>query len=188
PCMAASLSITDDALNAAGFPRAFDCEGMPKQPVSIVRAGVPLTPVYDRATAARESGRASTGHAQPYDDEDWDGPAPENLVIAPGEQTVEDLINLVERGLYISRFWYVRQTSSHNAAATGTTRDGVWWIERGELAYPVRNLRFDQELVTALRHVRGVGRDLHTLSGFYGVHRVPALALDSFRFIGEAEA
>jgi predicted Zn-dependent protease len=187
-CMSPYLSITDDAFDVAGYPHRFDCEGMPKQRVTIVRDGVPLTPVYDRATAAREVGRASTGHAQPYDDEDWDGPAPENLVLAPGDQTVDALIRSTERGLYVSRFWYVRQTASHNAAATGTTRDGVWWIERGELAYPVRNLRFDQELVTTLRYVRGVGSELRTLSGFYGVHRVPALALDAFRFIGEAEA
>lgn len=181
------ISIADDALAAEGLPRAFDCEGWPKQRVEIVRAGVPLSPVYDRVTAAREPDKTSTGHAQPYDDEDWDGPAPENLTVAPGAHTVPELIANVRRGLYINRFWYVRQTASHRAAATGTTRDAVWWIENGELAYPVHNLRFDQELVTALQHVLGVGRDLHTLSGFYGVHRVPALALESFRFVASSE-
>jgi len=181
------ISIVDDALAADGLPRAFDCEGWPKQRVEIVRCGVPLSPVYDRVTAAREPHKTSTGHAQPYDDEDWDGPAPENLMLTPGAQTVPELISKVKRGLYINRFWYVRQTASHRAAATGTTRDAVWWIENGELAYPVHNLRFDQELVTALQHVSGVGRSLHTLSGFYGVHRVPALALDTFRFVGTSE-
>ena len=95
----------------------------------------------DRVTAAREPGRASTGHAQPFDDEDWDGPLPENVVIAPGDQTVEALIRGTGRGLYVSHFWYVRQTSAHLAAATGTTRDGLWWIVAGELAYPVTNVR-----------------------------------------------
>lgn len=185
-CLSPLISITDDAFDPDGFPRAFDCEGVPKQRVTIVRHGVPVSPVYDRLTAANEPGKTSTGHAQPYDDEDWDGPAPENLVLAPGDRSVDELIAGVERGLYINRFWYVRQTSSHNAAATGTTRDGVWWIERGELAYPVSNLRFDQELVTALRDVRGVGRELRTLAGFYGLHRVPALALDNFRFIANS--
>lgn len=185
-CLSPLISITDDAFDPDGFPRAFDCEGVPKQRVCIVQNGVPLSPVYDRLTAANEPGKTSTGHAQPYDDEDWDGPAPENLIIAPGAHSVEEMIAGVERGLYINRFWYVRQTSSHNAAATGTTRDGVWWIERGELAYPVHNLRFDQELVTALRGVRAVGRELRTLSGFYGLHRVPALSLESFRFIAHS--
>ncbi|MBL8046377.1 MAG: TldD/PmbA family protein [Anaerolineales bacterium] len=187
PSLSPYISIVDDALAADGLPRAFDCEGWPKQRVEIVRAGVPLSPVYDRVTAAREPHKTSTGHAQPYDDEDWDGPAPENLTVAFGTDAVPELIAKVKRGLYINRFWYVRQTASHRAAATGTTRDAVWWIENGELAYPVHNLRFDQELVTALQHVIGVGQNLHTLSGFYGVHRVPALALDGFRFIASDE-
>ena len=183
-CLSPLISIADDALDPRGFPQAFDCEGVPKQRVSIVERGVPVSPVYDRLTAAREAWRASTGHAQPYDD-DWDGPLPENLSLAPGRLSVEDMIRSIDRGLYITRFWYVNLTSSRNCGATGTTRDGVWWIERGELTYPVKNLRFDQELVDAFCQVRGVGRDQRTLSGFFsGVHRVPALALDSFRFIG----
>ncbi|MBP7693087.1 MAG: TldD/PmbA family protein [Anaerolineales bacterium] len=185
PCMSPLITIEDDAFDPEGWPRAYDSEGVAKRRVPIVRAGVPLSPVYDRWTAAREPGRVSTGHAQPYADEDWDGPLPENLTLAPGDQSVADLIGSVKRGLYVPRFWYVRQTAAHSAAATGTTRDGVWWIENGELAYPAADLRFDQELVTALGGVRGVGRDRPALSGFCGVHRLPALALDSFRFIGE---
>jgi predicted Zn-dependent protease len=145
---------------------------------------VPTSPVYDRLTAAREAGRASTGHAQPYDAEDWDGPLPDNLAIAPGDQTVPALIEGISRGLYITRFWYVNLVSPHDCAVTGTTRDGVWWIEGGELAYPVENLRFDQPLVEALAGLRGLGRDRRTVSGYFGgVHRVPAVALESFHFV-----
>jgi len=177
------ISIYDDAFDPDGLPQAFDCEGVPKRRVPIVVNGVPTSPVYDRFTAARERGQTSTGHAQPYDDEDWDGPLPENLALSPGDMTVEQMIHAVDRGLYISRFWYVNVTTPHDGGVTGTTRDGVWWIEDGELAYPVENLRFDQSLIRALRRVRGVGRELSTLSGLYGVHRAPALALESFRFI-----
>lgn len=178
------ITLVDDALDPDGLPRAFDCEGMPKQPVTLVERGVPLAPVYDRITAAREPGRVSTGHAQPYLDDDWDGPLPENLRLEPGASTLADLLAGLDRGLYINRFWYVRPTGAPQVAITGTTRDAVWWVERGELAYPVRTLRFDQELITALRHVRGVGNTLYTMAGFYGIHRAPALALEAFRFVG----
>jgi len=177
------VSIVDDALDLDGIPQAFDVEGVPKQRVPIVVDGVPTSPVYDRLTAARERGRASTGHAQPFDD-DWDGPLPENLHIASGDETVQEMIRSIHSGLYVTRFWYVNLTSAHECGVTGTTRDGVWWIERGELAYPVTDMRFDQELIPALAQVRGVGNELRTLSGWHGgVHRVPALALESFRFI-----
>ena len=183
-CLSPHLTILDDAYDPRGLPQAFDCEGVPKQRVPIVVQGTPISPVYDRLTAARESGRASTGHAQPFDEEDWDGPLPENLSLAPGDSTVEELIAGIDRGLYVTRLWYVNLLSPHDCDLTGTTRDGVWWIEGGELAYPVENLRFDQSLVEALAGVRGVGRERRTLAGFFGgVHQVPALALDSFRFV-----
>jgi PmbA protein len=184
PCLSPQLTIVDDAFDPAGLPRAFDCEGVPKQRVPIVTHGTPTSPVYDRATAAREPGQRSTGHAQPYDAEDWDGPLPENLAVEAGEATLDELVATVERGLYITRVWYVNMVAPHDCAVTGTTRDGVWWIENGELAYPAHNLRFDQSLVEALAGLRGVGRERRTVAGYFGgVARVPALALDSFRFI-----
>jgi predicted Zn-dependent protease len=183
-CWSPGLTILDDAYDAGGRPQAFDCEGVAKQRVPIVVQGVPLSPVYDRYTASREPGKASTGHAQRYDTDDWDGPVPENLALAPGEQTVDEMIAGVERGLYVTRLWYVNLVSPHDCTVTGTTRDGVWWIEDGALAYPVENLRFDQSLVEALAAVRGLGRERRTLAGFFGgTHRVPAMALESFRFI-----
>ena len=183
-CLSPRISIVDDGLDPQGLPQAFDCEGTPKRRVPIVVNGAPVSAVYDRLTAAREAGRVSTGHAQPYEDEDWDGPLPENLALAPGENSVEEMIRSLDRGLYVSRFWYVNLTAPGSGGVTGTTRDGLWWIERGELAYPVTNLRFDQNLIAALGHVRGIGRELRTLAGYFGdTYRVPALALESFRFV-----
>jgi PmbA protein len=183
-CLSPQLTILDDAYDPRGLPQAFDCEGVPKQRVPIVVQGTPVSPVYDRLTAAREVGRASTGHAQPFDEEDWDGPLPENLSVAPGDLAVEDMIAGLDRGLYVTRLWYVNLLSPHDCAVTGTTRDGVWWVEGGELAYPVENLRFDQSLVDALAGIRSVGRERRTVAGFFGgVHQVPALALDHFRFV-----
>jgi predicted Zn-dependent protease len=148
---------------------------MPKQRVPIVVNGTPTSPVYDRATAAREAGRSSTGHAQPYDAEDWDGPLPENLSVAAGSATLDDLLASIDRGLYITRVWYVNMVAPHDCAVTGTTRDGVWWIEDGALAYPAQNMRFDQSLVEALAGVRGVGRERRTVAGYFGgVARVRA--------------
>ncbi len=183
-CLSPALTILDDALDVRGRPQAFDCEGVPKQRVPIVVQGTPISPVYDRYTAARQADQRSTGHAQPYDTDDWDGPLPENLSLAPGDKTVAELIAGVSRGLYVPRVWYVNVVSPHDCAVTGTTRDGLWWIENGALAYPVENLRFDQSLVEALTGVRGLGRERRTVAGFFGgAHRAPALALDAFRFI-----
>lgn len=183
-CFSPDLTILDDAYDPRGVPQSFDCEGVPKQRVPIVVSGVPISPVYDRLTAARETGRFSTGHAQPYADEDWDGPLPDNLSLLPGELSIDEMIERIDRGLYVTRLWYVNLLSPHDCTLTGMTRDGVWWIQNGELAHPAENLRFDQSLVEALANLRGVGRERRTVAGFFGgVHRVPALAFDSFRFV-----
>jgi predicted Zn-dependent protease len=87
------------------------------------------------------------------------------------------------RGLYLTRLHYTNMVSERNCGLTGTTRDGAWWIEGGEIAFPVQTLRFDEQIVLALRRVQAVGDELRTLAGSGGTHRVPALALDSFRFV-----
>jgi predicted Zn-dependent protease len=177
------ISIWDDGLDLDGEPQPFDCEGVPKQRVDIVRGGVPLAPVYDTHTAAREPGRMSTGHAQPVD-EDWDGPLPGNLHVAAGDSTVEAMIQATDRGLYVTRFWYSNIVAEHDCVLTGMTRDGTFWIERGEIVGPARNMRFTQSLVEALKHVTAVGREARPIGGFYGSHRLPAIKVEAFRFTG----
>ncbi len=181
--LSAAISIWDDGLDPEGVPAPFDCEGVPKRRVEIVRAGIPADPVYDTHTAAREPQRRSTGHAQPYDDEDWDGPMPENLCLAPGKATVPEMLRAMGRGLYVTRFHYTNLMSERDCGLTGTTRDGAWWIEGGEIAHAAQTMRFDQKIVHALRGVQGVGSELRTVAGYFGVHRVPPVALDSFRFV-----
>ncbi len=33
---------------------------------------------------------------------------------------------------------------------TGLTRDGLWWVEKGQILHPVRNLRFNQSVLAML--------------------------------------
>ncbi|MEK7275870.1 MAG: TldD/PmbA family protein [Chloroflexota bacterium] len=177
------ISIWDDGLDPEGEPQPFDCEGVPKERVDIVNAGVPTAPVYDTHTAAREPGQLSTGHAQPVD-EDWDGPMPGNLHLAPGDSSVEDMIRGTQRGLYVTRFWYTNIVAERDCVLTGTTRDAAFLIERGEIVCPAQTLRFTQGLIPALKNVAALGREARPIGGFYGSHRLPAMKLESFRFTG----
>jgi predicted Zn-dependent protease len=163
----------------------FDFEGTPKQKVVLVENGVPRGPVYD-ATTARKEGRASTGHALPPPN--TYGPAALNLVMSPGDATVDEMIRTTERGLYITRFWYTRVVHPRDCIITGMTRDGVFLIEHGEVTRPVRNLRFTQGYVPALAQVDLIGRETKTLAGgWFGAARVPALKLREFAFTGSTQ-
>jgi len=183
PEMSPLISIWDDGHDPAGAPLPFDFEGVPKQRVDIVKHGVIGQPVYDSYTAAKE-GKTSTGHAAPIA---WGrfGPLAMNMFMAPGDKAVEEMIKSTERGLYITRFWYTRLVHPRDCVITGMTRDGLWLIENGQLADPVKNLRFTQSYVEALAGVEMVGREARLfISEFGPVVRVPALKIKAFTFTG----
>jgi PmbA protein len=182
--MSPLVSIWDDGCDIKGSPLPFDFEGVPKQKVEIVKNGVVIGPVYDRYSAAKE-GKVSTGHATPINFRGF-GPLALNLFMAPGEVSVEEMIASTQKGLYINRFWYTRLVHPRDCTITGMTRDGVFMVENGEIAYPVKNLRYTMPYVKALANVEAVGKSAHLLVGEFGgigTH-VPAVKINGFSFTG----
>lgn len=182
--MAPSISIWDDGLDPSGLPLPFDFEGLPKQRVNIINTGVAMGVVYDTATAKREKGRSSTGHAVPPTAAATLGPVPLNLFMAPGDATLDDMIASTDRGVLVTRFWYTRPVHPRDAVITGLTRDGTFLIENGAIAYPVKNLRYTQSYLDALAGTEMVGRELKTMTSYIGAQRAPALKLAEFHFTG----
>jgi predicted Zn-dependent protease len=181
------VSIWDDGLDPAGIPTPFDFEGVPKQRVDFIEKGVARGVVYDSYRAGKEEDKESTGHALPAPNSM--GPFPLNTFFAPGDATVEEMIESTERGVYVTRFHYTRPVEPTKLVITGMTRDGTFLIENGEIAYPVKNLRFTQSYLEALNNVEGIGREPQLLSGFSGLFRssIPALKLGGFNFTGATE-
>lgn len=182
--MSAGVSIWDDGCDLSGAPLPFDFEGVPKARTKIVEAGVVQGPVYDTYTAKKD-GKASTGHALPPNLPFKFGPAALNLFMAPGEATLEEMIRSTRKGLYITRFWYTRLVHPRDCIVTGMTRDGLFAIENGEIAYPVKNLRFTQSYVEALANVELVSREVRLLADEWGFAvSAPALKIGGWRFTG----
>jgi PmbA protein len=181
--MSESVNILDDGLSTDGVPMPFDFEGVAKKVTPIVASGVAMTPVYDSFTAGREDGKQSTGHATPPSPQGRFGPVPMNLFLRPGTATLEDMIKSTKLGLYITRFWYTRTVHPRDAVVTGMTRDGTFVIRDGEIAHPVKSMRFTQSYVDALNQTESIGRVSRVLrSGFGGATCVPAVKLGQFRF------
>jgi PmbA protein len=180
--MADSVTIADDGLDPRGIPQPFDFEGMPKNAVPIVESGIAMGPVYDTFTAGREPGKATTGHATPPSPFGRIGPAPMNLFLRPRAETIDSMIRSTKLGLYITRFWYTRIVHPRDAVVTGMTRDGTFVIRDGEIAHPVKSMRFTQSYVEALKHTEAIGSRVHVLRGSFGATCVPAIKLAKFRF------
>jgi len=179
------VSIWDDGTDPRGLPLPFDFEGVPKQRVDLIEKGVARGVVYDSYRAGKEN-KTSTGHALPAPAAF--GPFPLNAFFGPGDATLDEMIAGTERGLYVTRFHYTRPVEPTRVVVTGMTRDGTFLIENGEIAYPVKNLRFTQSYLEALNRVDMIGKDLRLLSGmFLGGTVQPALKLGSFSFTGATE-
>jgi len=187
------FSLADDGRDPRGLPKAFDLEGVPKQRVELVEAGVARDVVWDRRTAHRE-GRESTGHALDATAQAH-GPLPFNLSVAPGDATDEELAERVGDGIYVTRLHYVNIVDAREGLLTGMTRDGTFRIENGRVTRPLVNLRFTTSVPELLASLPGIGAQatLVNASDFYDARYpfgtlVPPVATERFTIVAAGSA
>jgi PmbA protein len=191
-CFDERVSLTDDALDARGLPKAFDFEGSAKERVQLIENGVIRGVVWDRRTAKRAGGDArGTGHAPPVAWQSY-GPLPFALSLAGGDaESVDELVERVEDGIYVTRLHYLGVVHPRQGVITGMTRDGTFRIRDGKVAEPLVNLRFTVSLPHLLRELLGLTREVSLVNGsdFYGERYpngtlVPAVATTYFNVTG----
>jgi predicted Zn-dependent protease len=121
--------------------------------VQLVEDGVIKSLVYARQTA-HKAGTTPTGHGFPLPNEY--GEAPMNIVMEGGKTSVEEMVSSTDRGLLVTRVWYIREVDPFQKILTGMTRDGTFWIEDGKLQYGVRNFRFNQSIIELLKQIEAM--------------------------------
>lgn len=169
--VAPSITLTDAPRHALTLPRAFDAEGVPKRELALIEDGVARQVVHDTRSAARAGdGARSTGHAilpggSPF------GAAATNLVLSGGDAEGEEALAApIERGLYVTRFWYVNAVQPKETLLTGVTRDGTFLIEDGRITRPLRDVRFTDTALGVLERVEALGSQPRLVgeAEFYG--------------------
>ena len=93
----------------------------------------------------------------------------------------------VDRGIWVTRFWYVNVLHPTQSLLTGMTRDGTFLIEKGEIVAPVKNLRFTQSVLEALSNPRMIGREASYARSHTDGGVVAPLLVERFRFTGSTE-
>ena len=181
-----NITLWDDGRDPSGLPQPFDYEGVPKGKLPLVTGGVIDNVVYSTYTANKLGAARSTGHA-PQPGRGAGTPFPANVFMATGEATLADMVRSVRRGLLVTRLYYNRVISPVKSVITGMTRDGTFYIEDGEIRYPVRNLRYTQSALEALCAVRDIGRSRSVKATWGGAIAVPALRIAGFNFTGTTE-
>ena len=148
--------VEDDGLMADGLgSRPFDGEGLPTRKTIVVESGVLASYLLD-TYSGRKLGLPSTGNAARSIGEN-PSVAPTNLFLRPGTDSPEAIISSVKQGLYVTEligFGVNMVTGDYSRGAAG------FWIENGELAYPVEEVTIAGNLRQMFTNIEVIGNDL----------------------------
>lgn len=186
-----NITIWDDVTHPLQTGCPFDGEGMRRQTLPLVENGIVRRVVYARATAERMKRSeqkdkvgpiAPTGHGFALPNEM--GEMPVNIVFATprNPRTLAQMIASTERGVLVTRLWYIREVDPYEKIVTGMTRDGTFLIEDGRLQQGVRNFRFNQSLIHMLSNVEAMSVPVRSSGEESFDMVVPAMKIRDFNF------
>ena len=174
-----NVTLWDDVYHPLQVGAPWDGEGFPRQKVLLVDRGVPKNLVYGRATAKKMKAKP-TGHGFTLPNEY--GEAPMNLVFGGGDKSVDDMIRSTERGILVTRFWYIREVEPYEKVLTGMTRDGTFLVENGRVTGGIRNFRFNQGIIETLANVEMLGPAVRATGEESFEMVVPPMKIRDFHF------
>lgn len=186
-----NLNIWDDVSHPLQTNSPFDGEGMCRQRVQLVENGVVKRVVYARATAEkmkRSPLAASVGPIEPtghgFSLPNEMGEMPVNIVFGGPDEphTVKEMIASTERGILVTRLWYIREVDPYEKIMTGMTRDGTFLIENGKIAAGLRNFRFNESLIHMLSNVEAMSEPVRSTGEESFDMVVPAMKVREFNF------
>ena len=186
-----NITIWDDVTHPLQTGAPYDGEGMQRQRLPLVENGVVKRVVYARATAERMK-RAeqkdqvgpveATGHGFALPNEM--GEMPLNIVFAAPQdpKTLAQMIASTERGVLVTRLWYIREVDAYEKIVTGMTRDGTFLVQDGKVRQGVRNFRFNQSLIHLLSSVESMSVPVRSCGEESFDMVVPAMKIRDFNF------
>jgi PmbA protein len=187
----ANITIWDDVAHPLQSGSPHDGEGVRRQKVELIKDGVVKRLVFARATAERMKRSeykdkvgpvAGTGHGFPLPNEV--GEMPLNIVFAAPHdpRSVEQMIASTERGILVTRLWYIREVDPYEKIVTGMTRDGTFLVENGRVQFGVRNFRFNESLISMLSNVEAMSVPVRASGEESFDMVVPAMKVRDFNF------
>ena len=186
-----NITIWDDVTHPLQTGSPFDGEGMRRLSLPLVENGVVKRVVYARATAERMKRSEqkdqigpieATGHGFSLPNEM--GEMPLNIVFAAPQnpQTLDQMIASTERGVLVTRLWYIREVDPYEKIVTGMTRDGTFLVESGKVKQGIRNFRFNESLIHMLSNVEAMSVPLRSCGEESFDMVVPAMKIRDFNF------
>lgn len=169
------VTIYSDPFNPELPASTWNGDGSENKRINWIEKGVVKNLSYSRYWAQQKS-------VQPV-------PGPSNIIMEGGTMSVEDMIKSTERGILVSRLWYIRMVDPQTLLLTGLTRDGTFYIENGKIKYPVMNFRFNESPVIMLNNVEALGKPERSVNvESYRSYLIPPMKVRDFTFTSTSEA
>ncbi len=169
------VTIYSDPFNPELPSETWSQEGFPYQKIKWVEKGVVKNLSYSQFWAQQKNTQFL--------------PAPPNVIMEGGTASTEDLIKSTERGILVSRLWYIRMVDPQTLLLTGLTRDGTFYIENGQIKFPIKNLRFNESPVIMLNNVETLGKPERSISvESYRSYLIPPMKIRDFTFTSLSDA
>ncbi len=150
-------------------------DGRPQEKITWINKGVVENLYYSRYWAQKKNVKAV--------------PGPDGIIMVGGNASIDDLIKSTEKGILVTRLWYIREVDPQTLLYTGLTRDGTFYIENGQIKFPVKNFRFNESPVIMLNNLDALGIPERTVSGESGFHSmIPPLKIRDFTFSSLSDA
>ena len=150
-------------------------DGRPQEKIAWIEKGVIKNLYYSRYWAQKKGVKAI--------------PSPDAVVMDGGTASTEDLIKSTEKGILVTRLWYIREVDPQTLLYTGLTRDGTFYIENGQIKFPIKNFRFNESAVIMLNNLEALGKPERTVSGESNIHAmIPPMKIRDFTFSSLSDA
>ncbi|MDB5016700.1 MAG: TldD/PmbA family protein [Mucilaginibacter sp.] len=169
------VTIYSDPFNTELPAETWDRDGLPLEKTYWIKNGVVQNLSYSRYWADKKG-------VKPV-------PGPSNIIMEGGDTSLEDMIKSTERGILVSRLWYIRMVDPQSLLLTGLTRDGTFYIENGKIKFPVKNFRFNESPVIMLNNVEALGKPERSISvESYRSYLIPPMKIRDFTFSSLSDA
>ncbi len=178
------VTIYSDPTDPELLTQPFDNEGMPVTRTVWVENGVLKNLAYTRYWAQKQNTTPMGGAGAVGGFGGGGGRAFGGIKMVGGSESLDQLIAGTDRGILVTRFWYIRALDPRTVLYTGLTRDGTFLIEKGKITRSIKNFRWNESPLFMLNKLDALGRAEQVRAGLV----VPAIRVRDFTFTSLSDA
>ncbi len=170
-----ALTLRSDPWSPIVPSAPFDNEGLPRPPMTWIADGV-VKKLRTSRYWAKKTNRPADARYAGY------------LPTGPRAEAVDALVAGLERGLVVTRLWYIRPVEPQTVTVTGLTRDGVFLVEQGKIVGPVNNFRFNQSVIQMFADADAYSAPVRVTGESGEPLAAPAIRCKAFRMSSKSDA